>query len=364
MEAHDASRRCLDPCQRTVVASAVAGAVSLSAVSVVVMAQASGIVAAVGICGVVFFTSASVGAAIGFLFALPKVLTKNGTQNPPAPHDGAAKPGTPPSDGSRPATGRLLGSNTNLERVSDWLTTMIVGVALTQLRSINGALYGFRRFLEDTAKVFPDGKGGNAGVLPTVGPMVLVLGATLGFLLSYLYTRLIISVAMNVVEDVLAKPQPLPAEAAQEVRVLAKSLPGATENVTFASIVSGAEPSMYEGIELMGSLLYQEGRYQDVLDLAGKLSITQARQLPEYWLYQAAAFGQKYHGLIQQQAPVADRDAARDNAFDCARRAVRIDPGMKARLWAISDPNGVDDDLADFRSNEEFLRIVGRSRSA
>lgn len=121
---------------------------------------------------------------------------------------------------------------------------------------------------------------------------------------------------------------------------------------------------MLEIIELMGSLLYQPGRYQDVLELAGKLSITSATNRAEYWLYQAAAFGQKYHALKEHGGAQGDLESSRDNAMDCARRAVRLDHSMRTRLWLISDPDGEDDDLADFRGDQEFLKITGRWRKS
>ena len=65
----------------------------------------------------ILLTSASVGAAFGFLFALPRILTKDD-----APKATAASGDTTTTQALRK---RLLGSNTNLERVSDWLTTMI-----------------------------------------------------------------------------------------------------------------------------------------------------------------------------------------------------------------------------------------------
>ena len=313
--------------------------------------QTSGWLAAVGVCALILLTSVSVGAGFGFLFALPRILTKEDL-----PKAALASVGAKATESLRK---RLLGSNTNLERVSDWLTTMIVGVGLTQLGSINGALFNFRVFLHDTAKVFPDAQGGNAGVLPSVGPMILLFGLILGFLFLYLYTRIIISALLNKVEHEL-QSETLSGEAADAVRGFATTVPGISESPSLMSLSRSEEPSVYEGIELMGSLLYQPGRYQDVIKLSGKLSNTPAAQRAEYWLYSAAAFGQKYHDLKTSGASETDLVSARDNALDCARRAVRIDPSMKTRLWFISDPNGDDDDLADFRDDQEFLKIVGK----
>jgi hypothetical protein len=324
-----------------------------AAVLAMIASQTSGVLAAVGVCALILLASASVGAGFGFLFALPRILSRDDL-----PDTASVSAGAKATESLRK---RLLGSNTNLERVSDWLTTMIVGVGLTQLGSIDGALYRFRIFLRDTAKVFPDAHGGNAGALPSVGPMILLFGLILGFLFLYLYTRIIISALLNKVEQDL-QSQTLTGEAADAVRGFATTVPGITENPSLMSLSKSEEPSVYEGIELMGSLLYQPGRYQDVINLSGKLSNTPAAQRAEYWLYTAAAFGQKYHALKMSGAAEGDMLSARDNALDCARRAVRIDSSMKMRLWYISEPNGDDDDLADFREDEEFLKIVGKWR--
>jgi hypothetical protein len=322
--------------------------IALGALAAILASQTSGWLAAVGVCGLILMSAGAVGAAFGFLFALPRVLTKD------EPLSSAAAEANSKSQPSLKK--RLLGSNTNLERVSDWLTTMIVGVGLTQIASVNGALLNFRVFLSETAKVFPGPHGYNAGILPSVGPMILVFGLVLGFLFVYLYTRVILSVLLNQVETVLESR--LTGAAAEAVKNLAPTLSGIAENRALSSVFKSDEPSVYEGIELMGSLLYQPGRYQDVIDLGAKLSVTPATQRAEYWLYNAAAFGQKHHALLA--TPGADLESARENALDCARRAVRIDPSMKSRLWFISDPDGDDDDLSDFRNDEEFLKIVGK----
>jgi len=312
--------------------------------------QATGWLAAVGVCALILISAGTVGGGFGFLFALPRLLSKDAAQ---VTGSGSAVAAAATSERKR-----YLGSNTNLSQVSDWLTTMIVGVGLTQLGSINGALYAFRVFIGETARVFPDRHGGNAGVLPAVGPMILLFGLVFGFVFAYLYTRIIISSLLNEVEQDL---DTLAGTAAIAVKDMASTLPGITENPTLRFLSSHEEPSVDEGIELMGSLLYQPGRYQDVIDLSGQLSRSSATSRAEYWLYTAAAFGQKHRAVrTRGDASKEELSSIRDNALDCARRAVKIDTSMKARLWYISDPAGEDDDLADFRDDPDFLKIVGR----
>lgn len=62
------------------------------------------------------------GAAIGFLFALPRSITIS-----------------VPMGTERPSRGLTVRPNTNLEEVSDWLTKIIVGLTLTQLGKIPSA---------------------------------------------------------------------------------------------------------------------------------------------------------------------------------------------------------------------------------
>jgi hypothetical protein len=330
--------------------------VALVVLLAIYVSQKTGLPAAFGICAIILLTAASVGAAFGFLFALPRIVSRSDATLTAGTNNGVS---APDQNATQVFSKRYLGSNTNLEKVSDWLTTMIVGVGLTQLSSINRALYSFRLFIRDTARVFQDAHGGNAGTLPSVGPMILVFGAVVGFLFAYLYTRIIISSLLDEVERDL---ETIPQDIVDSAQKLANSVPGVNENVTLGPIATGETPSVYELIELMGSLLYQPGRYQDVLELASKLSVTSATNRAEYWLYQAAAFGQKHHAAKERGGPSTELESSRDNAMDCARRAVKLDASMRTRLWFISDPDGEDDDLADFRDDPEFLKITGRWR--
>jgi hypothetical protein len=95
----------------------------------------------------------ALGWAIGFLFGVPRV-------------------------GSAPGSARI---NTNLEQISDWLTKILVGVGLTQLKQLPSALRGLAAYV---SKDF--GKSGN-----DVFSLSMVLYfSTLGFLTGYLLTRL------------------------------------------------------------------------------------------------------------------------------------------------------------------------------
>ena len=111
------------------------------------------------------------GALIGFLFGLPKAGMPR-TAN--AADDETAEPVAGERSGYLPST--------NLEQVSDWLTKILIGVGLVELRDLGTALSGVGA---GVAKAV--GSGSGAAALTQV---VLVAFAIVGFLASYLWTRL------------------------------------------------------------------------------------------------------------------------------------------------------------------------------
>jgi hypothetical protein len=106
--------------------------------------------------------AALVGALLGFVFGVPKTVAK-----------GAKVLG----DGASPYEG-----NTNLEEISDWLTKILVGAGLVQLKSLPGALDRFG------AKFGSNGSLGSFGWV--TGPAVAISYCVCGFLLAYLWARI------------------------------------------------------------------------------------------------------------------------------------------------------------------------------
>ncbi len=137
-----------------------------------------------------FFASASVGllaagasclvgATLGFLFGVPK--SAGPKEAPP--------PGENESQASPRAGGPAFESNTNLEQISDWLTKILVGVALTQFDAIADRLGGMAKIVTEGLMAGGGCQGDRAAAYPVVG-LAIILGFTLcGFLLTYLWTR-------------------------------------------------------------------------------------------------------------------------------------------------------------------------------
>ncbi len=105
----------------------------------------------------VLFSSAcmALGWTVGFLFGIPRASSNAGT-----------------------TAGHV---NTNLEQISDWLTKILVGVGLTQLERLPGALREVAAYI---SKQF----GPSANDVFSLS-MVLYF-STIGFLIGYLLTRL------------------------------------------------------------------------------------------------------------------------------------------------------------------------------
>ena len=112
---------------------------------------------------------ASVSFVIGFLFGVPKF----------------DKPAAGGSDAQRGG----LSVNTNLERVSDWLTNIIVGLTLVNLGKIG--TYG-GQLAEQMVKV-----SGGSAVPVTWAMAMIVYFPSVGFLGGYLLTRMFLSQAFG-----------------------------------------------------------------------------------------------------------------------------------------------------------------------
>jgi hypothetical protein len=111
-----------------------------------------------------FVAAAAVGALLGFLFGMPRARMADLT--------GEVTP--------RAATFYL--TNSNLIKVSDWLTTIVIGLGLVNLGKVVPALRDLGHALHQ-----PLGGTAYAGA---VGISVLIVGVLAGFILDYLWTSI------------------------------------------------------------------------------------------------------------------------------------------------------------------------------
>lgn len=152
------------------------GIISISAIAVgtVVILSKSSINRPVALACALGFLS--VGVLMGFLFGIPKVYQGQGQGEAAAPDAGNG--GRTPEE--RGVSYRMQ-VNTNLEQISDWLTKIIVGVGLVELRQIPDSLVRLAAFIQPGL-----GSGEEARVMALA---IILYASLLGFFLGYLVTR-------------------------------------------------------------------------------------------------------------------------------------------------------------------------------
>ncbi len=119
------------------------------------------------------------GMAVGFLFGVPKV--RQGAEAEGAGREG--EPGAP-----RSAVDYQQRVNTNLEEISDWLTKILVGMGLVNLKELPAALWQLGRTVGDSL--------GTSGEQQGLGVALAVFFGVAGLLYGYLMTRLYLQGAL------------------------------------------------------------------------------------------------------------------------------------------------------------------------
>ena len=285
--------------------------------------------------GVLIFLSAGFcGAILGFLFAVPRLLDGAGA-------DGASN--APPK--------ALLGGNDNVSRVSDWLSTMLIGIGLTQLTSIDAGLVRFRELLATHVNLYGTAAHPDAGALPLIGPLLLILGSVAGFLYLYLHTRIELVAGFREAEEVLT------GAGADTVKAVAQAVAGG--GILARELAGKAGVTVSDGLAVMQKALYDTASdgFEQTIEIGKALATTDATTRADYWFYLAAAYGQLY-AKLPPGTPDADRARVRMDALHAVGRTVAIDAGYKARLRALTDPKKFDNDLAPFAADPEFLALT------
>jgi hypothetical protein len=253
------------------------------------------------------------GGILGFLFGIPRVL-----------QDSAGKI-------ERPGNTPGYSPNTNLERISDWLTTIIVGLTLAQFSTIVGYF--------DRAVVAFSGEL-STHQQPFLAGALLVFYGVAGFFVAYLWTRIRLTRDFE--------------DADRPVR---------------------KDPEYYEG--LMNAYLYSEPPlgFQRVIDLGTQYLRHFSTVNGRIWLYLACAYGQLHSYLTDPPLGVvkgSDNDVkhARDAAYKFCRRALEADPTQTEFLETLlkGGPEAVsgEDDLRSLAPDEAFdtlLKQFGASAS-
>ncbi|MGK5080035.1 response regulator [Janthinobacterium sp. HLX7-2] len=164
------------------------------------------------------------GMLLGFLFGIPRTLP-SGTANVAAPDERNGKgramddgaPANTEPNGNAASNTLFLGTpapmeiNSNLVEVSDWLTKIIVGVGLIELKSLPGSARSMAAFIAPSLAT--DMATGTA----VVGAIMLFFSVH-GFLIGYLLTRIYLSIMIKRA-DTLVKYASVRLESGKEIEV-------------------------------------------------------------------------------------------------------------------------------------------------
>ena len=162
------------------------------------------------------------GMLLGFLFGIPRSLPSGTVNMPPAEErtNGKRRSGDEPA-AMEAAAGTsntiFLGTpspmeiNSNLVEVSDWLTKIIVGVGLIELKSLPATAQGVAAFIAPSLAIAPE------TAKAVVGGVMLFFSVH-GFLIGYLLTRIYLSIMIKRA-DTLVKYESVRLESGKEIEV-------------------------------------------------------------------------------------------------------------------------------------------------
>jgi tetratricopeptide (TPR) repeat protein len=132
------------------------------------------------------------GFLLGVVFAIPRDGNEGATAKASTGSNGSTAPSDPnSSQQASDGNDARVRPNSNLVEISDWLTKIIVGVGLVELKFIPAKLGKLSLYLGQGL----EGNGKSAVVISgqSAGLAILVFYSTVGFLMGYVWTRLYFS---------------------------------------------------------------------------------------------------------------------------------------------------------------------------
>lgn len=300
----------------------------------------------------IFGTAIIVGAAVavaggllGFLFGMPR-----GFRAGPQPSNPAGAPAGGGADASGNA-GQAAGKsdaektsaqpaahygqrgisaswdNDNLVEVSDWLTKIVVGVSLVQIKPILD-------WISQVGTRIGEGVNLAAPLDQSFGVAVILVNFGIGFVVTYVYARTILSLvfatSFRATQDALS----------EEIEKIQASQERSERNVQSAilEVARGAG-----GASTVLPYLYQDppAGFERAIELAQKLLQDEPHDRNgQLWGYLACAFGQKFSYSKKQGLSEGELNAIADEVYKAASTALQLEPNLKGWMHALWDPNG------------------------
>jgi hypothetical protein len=192
----------------------------------------AGFFACVGVDLLVAGAAAAVGALFGFVFGIPRSL------EPASRAAVAAVTAGKPDDSA--ASRAAMGVNTNLERISDWLTTLLIGATLVQIKEIAGWVSGLGKNLLVTGPAAND----------AIVPIIVIYFFALSFLGVYLITRLYLTSALGLLGLSAAPTRSQTGTAATDAAAARKTAPDISvlKRQLIAALASGKSGDLADAI--------------------------------------------------------------------------------------------------------------------
>ncbi len=153
------------------------------------------------------------GMLLGFLFAIPRILPAGAIIPPsrPATSAGGKRETDPGPAGLISHTGYSASEiNSNLVEVSDWLTKIIVGVGLVELKHLPAVARGVADYIAPSLGLE------KAMAAPVAGGIMLFY-SVLGFLIGYLLTRIYLSVIIKWADNQVKNLNPVRLDSGTEI---------------------------------------------------------------------------------------------------------------------------------------------------
>jgi hypothetical protein len=285
----------------------------------------------------------SIGALLGFIFGIPRA-PKSPPQASRSPQTSGASAGSADAKMS-PEDDRRFTPNTNLEEISDWLTKILVGAGLVQLAVLPAQLKRLADFFHASMPLTSE-----------AALMIILNFFVLGFMGSYLLTRLFLTEAFQTVEGMRAASLAV-ARVAQDL--LLDISPGAPKEEKDAKYESYIYTCLY--------LDPPEGFERAIKACSEYLQDAGDSPNPRILAYQAMAYGQKYDWEQKRGATKEFLASLRKSALESVRGAVAGQSQLRHLLRTTWDPNdptklrGEENDLEVFFGDPEFEQILDRS---
>lgn len=351
-----------------------------------------------GVALLVVSAATTVGAFLGFLFALPRDLSRFSGEDPSKPNPPTRSEVAPDAGGEKPLVskgqsggasgatasgdadrlGRPTWSNNNLVKISDWLTTMVVGVGLVEFKNIV-------TWLGKVGQKVDLGAGLPAGSPGVFGVALIVGGFFFGVVGSYVYTRTVITkllaeISREVDEELTRQVAELRTDLETSIKKDAESLAMEVNRTrqSASDSLQAEATALQETLALTTTILGD--LYKDPPESFNK-ALKRLKILTELrdsiakgklFVFKVCALGQKHSFLRNQGTAKEELDKTVNEALEAAREALRLDPGQQKllhKLWNPEDPGyrSSEGDLRSFWDDAEarsrFGEILSMSRS-